>query len=175
MQKIMIPIDRSSIRRDRRAGETSSVISGDPTIIITIERNGLRAIYESSGKLSCSGGVVRGEAILNEWTSDGGEAEPKQSILFLIEGDKLFNLTDGSELARSFTVRSNSVMIEHSPIPEYLFRYADPRIECQQCGKEPLASSYRDGDDFDCCPFCCTPVEIVLEPIESVSDVFLRL
>lgn len=143
----IIPIDKSSIKKNRDAGSTRSHIFG---------------VQETTFKVKCTVSEFdelksqKEQVIITTWT------EPINGIITAT--GHLFNADFYKILKGEWEVNVNNNIetISHLPIPDYSYRYENTPIECDNCkNKIPFKDIQHDcfrlddmDTDYDICPIC---------------------
>lgn len=157
----LVKIDRSTIKRNERAGETQSTFVG--------LRSGSRTLRTNeSGRGKTEYQVQVGE---NEWFTQRCEITPWP------HPESALGIADHREDVQLETVG-------HMPIPTWSYQYVPTPVTCSNCGKTFMhteldsdsSSDGEGGDVFvdDICPNCGTPdcCEVVFEKIaDALKDV----
>jgi hypothetical protein len=149
----IIKIDRSTIKRNENAGMETTCMPGLTTGRFSLSKSIpdwlLKPVRTEYG-IECPDGII-----VNEWQADeDGKVIYASGVIEGPEAAQIFDGIDGAEIA--FT--TERIRFDHTPIPEYSYRYEDPSIPCSSCGKETLLSQIpeRQGidDDYQYCPHC---------------------
>lgn len=145
----LIRIDRSSIKKNPKAGNTKTVAQVGPREVNFTYRGVIPNYLKNADEHS----VV----ILNELKGSAGQPPVYEGCLPVDYG-AIFNLLMKDKNA-SIEVRSGMGVIDHMPEKEYFYKYENPQLECLCCHKVSALNdiSYEDDGDGDqdyACPKC---------------------
>lgn len=134
----LIKIDRSSIRKNPKAGETVTYLPG--TIELTGEYAGAIPAYYLHRLIITS---IVGE--IQYFIANGDPAD----IMPMLKEDK----------RASITITNNAIRYEHAPEPSYLYNYENTPVECSACknmvNQESIISEWSsEGAHYYQCPLC---------------------
>jgi hypothetical protein len=159
MATTLIKIDRNSIRKNPRAGATSTEVIGSVEVNFSYDRiskedwQRLKAL-ESAGK-----GVI-----ITKWSDTMCEG--------FVDYEDLLHLLPQNGL--SYHVKKNIDTIYHLPEPKYTYRHEHTVLRCNNCNSDVLNTKILiDCNDDGCYNICpvCNGIETFDYEYEKISDV----
>jgi hypothetical protein len=169
-----IPIDRATIRRNPRAGETEEIVPGMPSVTLMVaffhpDKSIARDIYEGLVTLIA---FFDGEVVKSDFYQEGKACEYKISAVMLsgqdIDWARISNSLSAIIVAAGGRVDELNAIVNrpvhtyrHFPIPPYSYDHVAVEVECDECGErfphgDLISDESDDGEDYctTICPRC---------------------
>lgn len=159
----IIPIDKSSIKKNKDAGSTQSHFFGVEEITFKTECTEQEFEELKNNK----------EVIVSTWT------DPNKGIVKV--SGHILNMATMPALPGQWLIdsKSNIETLYHFPTPEYSYQYENTPIECDNCkNKIPFKDIQHDcfrlddeDVDYDICPICkqVDAFEYEFQPIDELT------
>lgn len=156
-EPVIVRIDRSTLKRNPRAGATMTPIQVRPTeSVVTIRRGRANYTLSSCGEVRIDGTRLIGNFICREAIGEGYDPA--------IFGEVRQWEIEQSEVLTS-RVDAGMEFVEHRPEPQWLFDYLPTLVTCRECGETFDAMELQsdaqvvsdDGDEAfssEVCPKC---------------------
>jgi len=162
MKKYKVNIDLSSIKKNKDAGQTTTIIPGKKTV--SFWANQLPEYFKDGEN-----------CIIIEHTIKNGMEEDFEGI---ITSEDLFQKCLDEKPDVTISVNVEHHRINHLPIPKYSYKYENIKIVCNNCGKEIYTNDLEADEVWDgrnehfsstVCPKCGTfdCCHLVFETIEE--------
>lgn len=141
-KKMLLKIDRHSIRRNPEAGQTEALVP-----------LGMVATFSIDGELPDF--LIEGKNCrITGWRLGGYEGR-------IYEADTIDNILKNGLAARftSFSVEERFTEVKHFRTPDFLFEYENPTLACNNCRSDVHVKDirfYYDSDEIEhsTCPVC---------------------
>lgn len=164
---IRVKIDRNSIKRNPRAGQTTSVERGSRTLDFDFE-----------GKWPKDQLTDGKQVHITNWQ---GAKEPMDSIRcsgIVVNPDMFEELSKIPGMI--LHEKMNNTVIHHSPIPMFDYKYENPLVPCSECLNnvylEDIDYEYDDdGNRSEYCPVCKEEGTFEKRWYEPIEDVVKEL
>lgn len=162
MEKYQVNIELSSIKKNKDAGQTTTVIPGRKTV--SFEAYQLPEYFKHEEN-----------CIIYEWTEIDGIKKDFKGVI--ISEDLIQKcIEEKPNVNISFDFEHQH--INHFPIPEYSYDYENTKVNCNNCGKEIFtkdlkADEFWDGENEyysnEICPECgaLDCCDLIYESIED--------
>lgn len=141
---MLVKIDRNSITKNPRAGQTSSVMSG-----------AIEATFEIEGKLPDF--LIEEKNIWTTTTRFGAGNEYYEGII--IDPSDTDLRMKIIKAGGKVNMQKNNQVVHHPPEAAYLFKYENPLVICNNCNSSVLLSDITEewndeGSRYLQCPVC---------------------
>lgn len=199
-KKYLIKIDRRTVKRNPNAGATSSNYPGIPSVEISfsvIMCTGVRMALtgkDTRHLVLCPDGEIirltfnsskvidkrcRLYKLITKFLPVDNNQELLEEILDNDNKEKyqlVMSSTDEVWKMPEIDMDYNTNIVNHLPLPKWLYEYGDEKVKCVECG-EVFSYTVLESDDYDgafisnICPYCGEPdcCDIEYEKIEEVE------
>lgn len=156
--KTLIKIDRDSIKLNPEGGNISTIIETEKEVFVSGNNDIPNILNEDNFHLT----EQYNSKTIKKWKG------------VLLDHTLIESLCDKKLYVE---IKYYHQKYSHRPLPKYLYKYENVKLECNDCGSSFLLNELEVIEDVDggywdnCCPFCGEPdcVEIEYEKIENVK------
>lgn len=160
--KTLIPIDRTTIVRNRNAGSTITFFPGFSSVTFTCDKH-YPVLYDES------------KYTLTSWSSNPDE--PVTGTVIVPMDNEI--LKELKSIKAEISISNNMLEVDHFPIPEYDYEYTNVLLTCSECNRKFMYTELQSEESLDAfsatvCPRCgewdCVNIKH-----ESIDDVLKEM